>query len=258
MNQKIQNYLNQLFEGLHISDELKEELSLNLNDKYEDLIADGVSEDVAFKQVIAGIGDIEELSQQPNINQNVEIHIAHAPNRNIKIGAAVFLFITSVIPLIILGQFAPGLEVIGVTAMFIMVALGVFLLITVPKETSVTEATPDKQTPKVTPKSKLMSSVHGLVWMCAVLVFFLLNMMGTGYSWLVFVIAWLVIKLIETMMGQNDDTNIKSLIHTAIWTGTILLFFMVQTNYAWLFFILGAILTQGTNILFEMKETPHD
>ena len=68
MNQKIKKYLNSLFEGLNISDELKEELSLNLNDKYEDLINTDPSTLYCFgTSVTSGKADTPESScKDPN------------------------------------------------------------------------------------------------------------------------------------------------------------------------------------------------
>ncbi len=260
MNQTIEKYLNTLFEGLNLSDELKEELSLNLNDKYDDLINDGVDPETAYKQVIAGIGDIEELSQTPNnINQNVEINIQHAPNRNLKIGIAVFLFIMSVVPLIILDEFAPDLEVIGVAIMFVFIASGVMILITLPKGLNVSEENKPKKEPKVeTPKNKLKQSIQGLLWTCTILVFFLLTYMDISSPWLIFVIAGLGAQLIEVLMTEEKGKNLKSIVISAIWTLMVVLFFTLRFNYSWLFFILGAILTQLVNILFELKEATDD
>lgn len=64
MNKRIETHVNALFantaEESHILD-IKEELLANLNEKYEDLIASGKSEDEAFALVISGIGDIDNL-----------------------------------------------------------------------------------------------------------------------------------------------------------------------------------------------------
>lgn len=258
MNKKIEKYLNSLFKGLNISDELKEELSLNLNDKYDDLINEGVDENTAYKQVIAGIGDIEELSQTPNnINQNVEINIQHAPNRNLKIGIAVFLFIMSVVPLIILDEFAPDLEVFGIAIMFVFVAVGVLILITLPKGFSVSKE-PKKEIKTETPKNRLKQSVQGLLWTCTILIFFLLTYMEISNPWLVFVIAGLCTQLIDVLMSAEKDRSLKNVVISAIWTLMVVLFFTIRINYSWLFFVVGAILTQLTNILFELKEPTDD
>lgn len=258
MNQTIEKYLNTLFEGLDISDELKEELSLNLNDKYDDLINDGVDAVTAYKQVIAGIGDIQELTQAPNnINQSVEINIQHAPNRNLKIGIAVFLFIMSVVPLIILDEFAPDLEVIGIASMFVLVAIGVMILITLPKGLSVSEDS-KKEVKVETPKNKLKQSIQGLLWTCTILVFFLLTYMEISSPWLIFVIAGLGAQLIEVLMSEEKSKSLKTIVISAIWTLMVVLFFTIRINYSWLFFILGAVLTQLVNILFELKESTDD
>ena len=64
MNSKIKNYVDKLFANSlnepYIRD-AKEELLANLHDKYNDLVADGKSEDEAYLLVISGIGELDEL-----------------------------------------------------------------------------------------------------------------------------------------------------------------------------------------------------
>ena len=77
MNKRIETHVNALFantaEESHILD-IKEELLANLNEKYEDLIASGKSENEAFALVISGIGDIDnllkDLGQSPILISN--------------------------------------------------------------------------------------------------------------------------------------------------------------------------------------------
>jgi len=64
MNNKIKAYVDKLFAdklGEPFIKDAKEELLANLNDKYNDLIAEGKSGDEAYLLVISGIGDVDEL-----------------------------------------------------------------------------------------------------------------------------------------------------------------------------------------------------
>lgn len=66
MNYKLRDYIENLFENAprtHKVYDLKDELLTNLNDKQDDLIRDGKSEEEAFKIVTVSIGDIHELLQ---------------------------------------------------------------------------------------------------------------------------------------------------------------------------------------------------
>ena len=67
MNEKIKSYVDNLFSNIKDDRQLidiKEELLMNLNEKYEDLIESGKSEDQAFEQVVSGIGDINSLLKE--------------------------------------------------------------------------------------------------------------------------------------------------------------------------------------------------
>lgn len=64
MNEKIKKHFNMLFATApktRKAIDLKEEMTQNAIDKYEDLIRDGYSEEDAFQNVTASIGDVTEL-----------------------------------------------------------------------------------------------------------------------------------------------------------------------------------------------------
>ena len=64
MNEKLRCYIDDLFANAPSTVravELKEELYQNLTDKYNDLIAQGKSEESAYNIAIASIGDVDSL-----------------------------------------------------------------------------------------------------------------------------------------------------------------------------------------------------
>jgi len=64
MNERIVNHMDMLFESAPRTRktlELKQEMTQNANDKYQDLIAEGYSEEDAYQNVIGSIGDVSEL-----------------------------------------------------------------------------------------------------------------------------------------------------------------------------------------------------
>ena len=67
MNEKLRNHVNILFAAAPKTaktEEIKEELLTNLNDKYNDLLADGYDSTAAFHIALSGIGDIDELLKE--------------------------------------------------------------------------------------------------------------------------------------------------------------------------------------------------
>lgn len=66
MQEKIRNHINELFAEApktRKAMDLKEEMTQNAIEKYEDLIGEGYSEEDAFQNVIHSIGDVTELFQ---------------------------------------------------------------------------------------------------------------------------------------------------------------------------------------------------
>jgi hypothetical protein len=67
MNENLRNHVNILFAAApknQKADEIKEELLTNLNDKYNDLLANGYDSTAAFHVALSGIGDIDELLKE--------------------------------------------------------------------------------------------------------------------------------------------------------------------------------------------------
>lgn len=64
MNERIVRHMDMLFESAPRTRktlELKQEMTQNANDKYQDLIAEGYSDEDAYQNVIGSIGDVSEL-----------------------------------------------------------------------------------------------------------------------------------------------------------------------------------------------------
>ena len=67
MNNRLREYIDNLFATAPNNMkavEVKEEILQNLTDKFNDLIAEGKSEDVAFNIAVASIGDVSDLIRE--------------------------------------------------------------------------------------------------------------------------------------------------------------------------------------------------
>jgi len=67
MNEKLRNHVNILWAAAPKNakaDEIKEELLRNLDDKYNDLLANGYDQTAAFHVALSGIGDLDELFRE--------------------------------------------------------------------------------------------------------------------------------------------------------------------------------------------------
>ncbi|ULL16802.1 pentapeptide repeat-containing protein [Paenibacillus sp. H1-7] len=76
MNEKLTNYLNGVFapyDGVKSVTELKADLLSDLQERYQELKAEGMDDDTAFKKTIDSIGDIEETVQEvANLSRSLE------------------------------------------------------------------------------------------------------------------------------------------------------------------------------------------
>ena len=137
--------------------ELKEEMLLNLNDRYDDLIAKGKSPAAAYNIAVAGVGDVSELldsvvgAQNSSDSQNGTATAETIPFRSGKrpltaeeqeivrryktrsaiiTSVSVAMYILCWLPLAILDEFLGTLgSAIGLAVMFAMIAVATCLII---------------------------------------------------------------------------------------------------------------------------------
>ena len=94
--------------------ELREEFYNNLAEKYEDLVAGGLSEEAAVEKILKNIGDVGELIEsleEENLKDNEE-NIAQRKKNALIVTASVVLYIVSVIAIIVLQSFHIRAEII--------------------------------------------------------------------------------------------------------------------------------------------------
>lgn len=203
MNEKLRNYIDTLFENAPTTVravELKEEMFQNLTDKYNDLIAQGKSEESAFNIAVASIGDVDSLiaglsGSAPNAESEKN------RKRNALFTAiAVALYITCVIPVIVLN------DTIGIVLLFVFVAVATGLLIyngvirekyVKADDTMVEEFKEWKQNSRK--KDQATSAIVGSLWLIAVCVYMVVSF-ATGawhITWIIFLIAAAVSSIIR-------------------------------------------------------------
>lgn len=102
MKDKIKKYVDGLFTDIYETQalrELKEEISANLLEKTNDLVAGGASETVAFQKAVADLGDMSELvgslKKASNGKQNEDFRTFPLTKKQVLgyvVGSAIFLF----------------------------------------------------------------------------------------------------------------------------------------------------------------------
>ena len=202
MNEKLRNYIDGLFENAPKTVravELKEELFQNLTDKYNDLIAEGKSEESAFNIAIASIGDVDSLIT----GLSGEKHVVNdkAKKRSaLLVAIAISLYILCPVPVILLQ------DEMGVMALFLFVAVATAMLIyngvtreryVKSDDTMVEDFKEWKQNNKQ--KNKAAEAIIGSFWLIAVCVYIVVSFMTGAWhiTWIIFLIAAAIASMIR-------------------------------------------------------------
>lgn len=216
-NTRLKNHLDTIFGQAGIQPQIKEikdEMLINLTEKYNDLIAQGQTEEAAYSLVVASIGDINEIIKNGNpTEQNVvPVQQEGAKKRSAALLAiAVGLYILSVIPCIILAE--TGINpTIGVAIMFIMIALATGLIIynnmTKPKYSkngdTMVQDFRQWQTEKDQKKTQ-KSAIGSIIWSITVVLYLAISF-ATGawhITWIIFLMAVCVQSITDLIITNR-------------------------------------------------------
>ncbi len=136
MNEKLREHIEGLFKDAPRTKqvlEIKEEILQNTVDRYNDLLAEGKTEEEAFNISVAGIGDISHIigsvmAPKAMSGYTAEQIEANRRQRAVLLSIAIMLYICCVIPVFICDMLGASDE-IGIICMFLMVAVATGLVI---------------------------------------------------------------------------------------------------------------------------------
>lgn len=217
MNKRLKDYIEQLF--TQVSDttyarDLKEEMLINLNDRYEDLLVEGKSKEEAFIIVTSSIGDIRELLS--GLDESAVIITTKDIEKKRKESAlirsiAVMLYIMS--PAILIALSMVNLSTTGVVLMLMIIggATGLLVYDNFSKPEVLREEG-QGNTPKTyltkdqKQKENIREAVSAIFWLLVVGLYLLLSFtLGIwAYSWIIFIIAAAVNKIIDLLFDLKE------------------------------------------------------
>ena len=213
-NEEIREYVEELFEDAPATRravELREEMIQNLEDKFSDLVNEGKSEDAAFKIVIAGIGNIDALLMELEIDTPGS---SAAKTRSaLFTSIAVMMYILSVVPVILLSRVEQGDSVIGVMLMFVMVAGATGLLIfnsmTKPKYLKESDGMVEEfreWQAETDERRSLRKAISSALWSIIVAVYFIVSFttMMWHITWVIFVLGGAVESIIGIFLSAKN------------------------------------------------------
>lgn len=215
MNEKLRAYVEELFKDapktIQIV-ELKEEILQNTLDRYNDLLAEGKSEEAAYNISVAGIGDVSSLIDSltapvASSGYTREEIAANGKKRSLLLSAAVALYILCVVPPVIFDEI-DGLEPLGIVLMFVMAAAataiiiyreGIKLRYNKSADTVVEEF---KEWNRDTKERKsVLSAVNGAVWALTLIIYLTVSILSGAWfiTWLIFFIGGAVTNIIKAI-----------------------------------------------------------
>ncbi len=200
---KVENYVEELFKNAPNTKkikELKEELLLDLNEKYNDLIKEGKKETEAYNEVVTGIGDIDEL-----INfQQYDINCEDLRKKNaLIVSICVGLYILSFIVAIILDEILNVDDAITGISFIVICGLSTCILIYhnvakpnyLKKDDTMVEEFREWKNNK-NKNNEIKKSVISIMWSIIVILYFIISF--TTYAWY---ITW-VLFIIGGVLNQ--------------------------------------------------------
>lgn len=215
MNEKLRAYVEELFKDapktIQIV-ELKEEILQNTLDRYNDLLAEGKSEEAAYNISVAGIGDVSSLIDSltapvASSGYTREEIADNGKKRSLLLSAAVALYILCVVPPVIFDEI-DGLEPLGIVLMFVMAAAATAIVIYREgiklryNKSAGTVVEDFKEWNRDTKERKsVLSAVNGAVWALTLIIYLTASFLSGAWfiTWLIFFIGGAVTNIIKAI-----------------------------------------------------------
>lgn len=263
MREQLIQYVSLLFAGAENCEDTRQEILQNTLDRYDDLIAQGKSEEAAYRLAITGIGDINEILGRKDTvlpAMPVEREETDTAFKKLLRAIAVGLYILCPLPLIVLNEL--GMDTFGLCGLLCFVAVATVLMILGAKK----QDSPEKEDSDE-PKSEMGKSVSSLIWAIGLAVYLVLSFLTGAWhiTWVIFPILGAVNALVCAMIPAENPTalrrnsSLKKGINSMIWAIGLALYFIISfATMAWyitwlIFPITGAV--QGlVRAILDLKE----
>ena len=212
MRERLIQYVDLLFAGAPEAADIRQEILQNTLDRFDDLVSQGKSPESAYSLAIAGIGDVGELLAGDAPTESEVVSAAAAPSaqpawKKILRAVAVSLYIISVIPLIVLGNWGDG--VLGLCGTLAIVAVATVLIIL--SSGGKTEKEPEKKAESLTPRQERAKAIRKTISSIGLVVYFVVSFMTGAWhiTWLIFPIIAAVEGLLSAFMDLKleDDED---------------------------------------------------
>ncbi|MBP1754668.1 MAG: hypothetical protein H6Q59_1066 [Firmicutes bacterium] len=222
MNERMRSHIETLFEDApktRKAFELREELLVNSEERYQDLIATGVSDDDAFKHVISSIGNVSELFQGLVEAKGEDKEELEARAKKIAVikTAAVGIYIFSAALFLAFAMFdmySPmDLSTLGLITMIFIDIIPTCMLVYVSnlypkyqrKEDTIVEDFKEWKSENKKARS-IKGAVSCIVWTLAVLLYFIISFATFAWyvTWVIFIAAGCAQAIVELVFRLKE------------------------------------------------------
>ena len=286
MEAKIRAYIQWAFAGIPSSqkaEDLKEEMILNLIEKYHEELAQGKSKNEAYGATIAGIGDLSELLDSVRPPETAYTQAEEEKRRQTRalfLSISIGLYILSPIA-VILGEMMWRSEG-GVLLMFLFIAVATGLLIYSHTmyggrkvQEPVYEHYPPVQKASYQPDDFQQQEPESVgipvplrtgYWLLIVGLYLMASFLLKiwAWSWTIFLFGAMIDQLIEGVCrlknrGQNPLSSCLGPFHAAWWTFTLGVYFVMNFllqiwAWSWSFFLIAAAVDQILTGCLKLRE----
>ncbi len=212
---KIKDYVDDLFKDIRKtrkSEELKEELLSDLEEKYQDLISNGKKEKEAYQEVIGGIGDVDELLEElkePVLKEDLEIRKKTAFIVSLSVG----LYIFSLISVIVCEELLELPDTISAISFFGIAGIATCILIyhfmSIPKYQKMDDSFVEIRKERIDARNKnkqLLNALDTIVWLLILIIYFLVSFLFNCWyiSWILFLVGPLVTTIVHLLVGGEE------------------------------------------------------
>ena len=267
MREQLIQYVSLLFAGAENCEDIRQEILQNTLDRYDDLIAQGKSEEAAYRLAITGIGDVSEiLGRNDTVPAAVPEPKKNTDNdtlmKKLLRAIAVGLYILCPLPLFVLGEM--GMNTFGLCGTLCFVAVATVLIILGSKKSD--DGSRQEEEDDDEPKSELGKSISGLIWAIGLAVYLIVSFLTMAWhiTWVIFPILGAVDSLLGALIASRE-TNIpgtsrmKKSVNGLIWAIGLAVYFIVSFatfawHITWLIFPITAAVQGLVRAILDLKE----
>lgn len=224
MDEKIRQHFNKIFADApktRMALDLKQEMTQSAIDKYNDMVADGYSEEDAYQNVISSIGDVTELFPEVEERNLFALPEKDRKKKAMLTAAAVGIYIFAGAMLFFFGMLneltnCPGdvLAVIGfVVAIVLCIPPTVMLVYAANMYPGYTRRENQDMVDQIKEvkyhgnrEKATLKTIQSLIWTVTLLVYFTISMATFAWhvTWIIFLIAACVQKIVQLVLELRN------------------------------------------------------